>query len=89
MGEVLPAIVAKGEKVFNGQRETFLAILRQELEALSRDDEDSYFRQAARRLSGTVITADTLARSRIGVSQLHMTATRMGLINPEEVYLSH
>ncbi|HEV7508012.1 MAG TPA: lantibiotic dehydratase C-terminal domain-containing protein [Thermoanaerobaculia bacterium] len=87
-GEVLPAIVAKGEKVFNGQRETFFAILRQELEALSRDDENAYFRQAARRLSATVATADAPARRRIGVSQLHMTATRMGLINPEEVYLS-
>ena len=87
-GEMLPAIVAKGEKVFNGQRETFLGLLRQELEALSREDEGSSFRQAARRLSGAVATADASTRRRIGVSQLHMTATRIGLINPEEVYVS-
>jgi hypothetical protein len=86
-GESLPAVVAKGDRVFAGQRETFLGLLRKELETLSSESED-YFRQAAHLLSKTVVIPDSSTRRRIGISQLHMTATRMGLLNPEEVYVS-
>ena len=42
----------------------------------------------ANRLSAAIGAVDRVTRARIGGSQLHMTATRLGLSNAEEVYLS-
>jgi hypothetical protein len=86
-GKSLPAVIAKGDRVFAGQRETFLGLLRKELETLSSESGD-YFCKAAHRLSRAVATPDPSTRRRIGISQLHMTATRIGLMNPEEAYIS-
>src|SRR4029077_10770432 len=42
----------------------------------------------AGKLSAVLATAERVTRARIGGSHLHMTASRLGLRNEEEVYLS-
>jgi len=86
-----PAIVAKGDRVFEKRPETFHAMFREEVRALensglSEAPELPLLGAAALALSQS-LGRDTGLRRRIGSSQLHMTANRLGLLNPEEVYL--
>ena len=95
-GTASPAIVAKGDRVFRAQRETFHGLFRRELTAMSARGSpvgssagaSSLLGEAARRLSQAIGEAVAGRRTSIGVSHLHMTANRLGLINPEETYLS-
>lgn len=95
-GEALPKVVEKGDKVARSQSDAFLHAFRTGLsEVRSMGSESEPFTEAAdflaagaKRLSVAIGTADPTARSRIASSQLHMTATRLGLSNAEEVYIS-
>jgi len=92
-GEAAPAILSKGDRVFASQREAFCQILRgaisdRLLAPDAPEDTGSLLAEAARRLSRAVGPGDPPTRRRIGFSQLHMTATRLGLGNLEEAYIS-
>jgi hypothetical protein len=91
-----PKILDKGDKVFRDQIDMFLQLFSQSisyahsLKAENRSlGQSSYFIVVgARRLSTAIKNTDRLTRARIGGSQLHMTASRLGLSNVEEVYIS-
>jgi Lantibiotic biosynthesis dehydratase C-term len=95
-GEILPKVVDKGDKVARHQRDVFLRLFDKSLaevrslqvEAKGFGGAQDFLILGARRLSGAIGTADRVTRARIGGSQLHMTATRLGLSNAEEVYIS-
>ncbi len=82
-GEAIPGVLSKGDRVFESQPEVFRGLFREGLEPSW-----NVLAEGARRLSGALKQEDQQARKRIGISQLHMTATRLGLSNPEETYLS-
>lgn len=95
-GKALPKVVDKGDKMADSQREAFLELVRKSLTEARSWRAGSGLGAAAAgflvagagRLSAALATADRPTRARIGGSQLHMTATRLGLGNAEEVYLS-
>jgi hypothetical protein len=95
-GEAALSILAKGDRVFAAQPDAFRGIFRQEIsDQLSTESRTDglgpVLGEAARLLSQAVGRGDLCdrpTRKRIGVSQLHMTATRLGLGNLEEVYIS-
>ncbi len=91
-----PKVVEKGDKIFQSQMDAFLQLFRKslaEVRSLQAESESfggtsDFLVVGAGRLSAALKTADRSARVRIGGSQLHMTATRLGLSNVEEVYIS-
>ena len=91
-----PKVIEKADKVFGLQREAFLQLFRTsfgEVRSLLEDGEIAskavdFLVLGAARLSAAVSSADRPTRARIGGSQLHMTATRLGVGNAEEVYIS-
>jgi hypothetical protein len=95
-GEALPKVVEKGSRVALSQIDAFHQILRTSLdevlylcaksESLARGLD--FLVVGASMLSAAIGADDRVARARIGRSQLHMTATRLGLSNAEEVYIS-
>lgn len=84
-GEIYPKAMEKGKDVFQARREMFLGLLKRE--AISALSALCPLGQASRRLSHALRDQETQIRRAIGVSQLHMTANRLGLSNPEEVYI--
>jgi hypothetical protein len=90
----MPSIVAKADRVFAEQGEGFRQLFHRELAEMrsiateTPGEAAAGLREASRRLSVAIGREDGAARRRIGISQLHMTANRLGLNNPEEVYLS-
>lgn len=91
-GDAFPKIVEKGDRVFAEQQDLLLHLFRAELTAsptsLSRPTSTSLLGEGALRLSAAAAGCDPSVRGRIGTSQLHVTANRLGMLNPEEVYLS-
>ena len=96
-GEKIPRALAKAERVFVEQRKTFDQLFHRELDLLkvgpdavssAGEEAKAQLGEAASRLSWAVRTADREVHQRIGTSQLHMTANRLGLSNAQEVYLS-
>jgi thiopeptide-type bacteriocin biosynthesis protein len=91
-----PAIAAKGDAAFDARPETFQGLFRHELAAAATGHAAaeagrpaaSRLGAAARGLSLAVAAATAYQRQDIGISQLHMTANRLGLTNSEEAYLS-
>lgn len=84
----LAPILSHGDRAYEERRDDFLSLLTAELDALSApqtslDPNDI----ASRQLSWEVCQTDAETRCRIGASQLHMTANRIGVTNAEEVYL--
>lgn len=97
LGHDLPKVVEKGDAVARSQRELFLQLLLSSLDEARavRARADAFDLSpsglvvaGAGRLSAAIGAAERGARLRIGASQLHMTASRLGLTHPEEVYLS-
>lgn len=92
--EEKPAIL-QGDRVFGSRPESFVGLLRSELESLAgrlpagepRAAGPLLLAEGSRRLSAEIRTADADSRRRIGVSQMHMTANRLALIPDEETYL--
>jgi len=95
-GEMLPKVVERGDQVARSQQDLFLQIFHESVAEVSslRAGSKSFAGASdflvvgASRLSAAIGTADRAARARIGGSQLHMTASRLGLSNAEEVYVS-
>ncbi|HEX8321097.1 lantibiotic dehydratase C-terminal domain-containing protein [Longimicrobium sp.] len=87
MGEVLPAFVARGDEAFERGGGSMERLVRHELDALSAGDAGPDVLAAAA-LAGAIAGADEFRRWSIAASQLHMTANRLGLLNPQEVYLA-
>jgi hypothetical protein len=95
MGDVLRGFAARGDEAFERGRDGLCARVRGELKALAAPvvvgdgDEDApgWLGGAARLLAREVAGADDDARWRISWSQVHMTANRLGLRNPEEIYV--
>lgn len=94
-GERMPKVLAKGDEVARSRSGFFLRLFRDSLTEVRRP---SSRRQAAGRPSDLLVAGagrlsaaigtERPLRSRIGGSHLHMTASRFGLTNAEEVYLS-
>jgi lantibiotic biosynthesis dehydratase-like protein len=94
-GAAMPAIIDKADRLVAEQGEGFRRLFAKELLDLRSAPPDGstreggpWLREASRRLSLAIGREDSAARRRVGTSQLHMTANRLGLSNPEEVYLS-
>jgi len=96
-GTRMPGALAKGDRAFVEQRAMFVQLFERALyllangssaAATAEEEAKAQLGEAARRLAWTVRAADRDMHQRIGTSQLHMTANRLGLSNAEEVYLS-
>jgi len=95
-GGILPKVVEKGDRIARSHANAFGQLFSHGLaEARSvKAGREPLCRGAdllvagVRRLSAAIGTVDRTARLRIGCSQLHMTASRLGLANAEEVYIS-
>jgi Lantibiotic biosynthesis dehydratase C-term len=95
-GKALPKVVEKGDQVAQSQRDSLLELFQEGLDEArelrfgsgSHGVPTDFLVAGAGRLSAAIGTADRPTRARIGGSQLHMTATRIGLSNAEEVYVS-
>lgn len=90
-GEANPAILEKGDRVFAAQREALCQIFSQRVSELSSEvsiNSPAACLCKAARLLSRIIGQDNRRRI-IGTSQLHMTATRLGLSNLEELYISY
>lgn len=81
----LSHFAGRGDEVFDARREQFCEILVTEVESATHDPFP--LTDFARRLQQEIARADPQVRQRILLSQMHMTANRLGLLNPEEVYL--
>lgn len=97
LGPDLPKVVEKGDEVAQSQMELFLQLLFSSLDEArtvrARGDASDLsppglLLMGASRLSAAIGPADRGSRLRIGASQLHMTASRLGITHAEEVYLS-
>lgn len=90
-GEAFPSILERADEVFLRQQRLFFDIVRQELDQslLSTPDPATspLLSEAALRLSSALLGSTRSTRHRIGGSHLHMLANRLGLSNPEELYL--
>lgn len=84
----LAPILPQGDEAYEKRREDFLSLLAAELDVLSAPQAAPDLHDvASRRLSRKARGTDAATRLRIGASQLHMTANRIGFTNAEEVYL--
>lgn len=91
----LDAFAAHGDVAFERGRDALCARVRAELQALADGvpddpgdaDPPAWLGGAARLLSREIAPLDADRHWRIATSHLHMTANRLGLRNPEEVYL--
>lgn len=88
-GDSCQGILEKGERVFGQQQDAFGQILRRAVENLAAEALNGGLTlgAAVHRLSFSLAGRERTARWRIGGSHLHMTANRLGLSNPEEVYV--
>jgi hypothetical protein len=91
-GNQMPRVLEKADRVLGEQRGTFERLFERELNLLetqgASEDAKAQLGEAVRSLAWNVRRAGRDVRQRIGTSQLHMTANRLGLSNAEEVYLS-
>ena len=93
-------LIERGDRVFEAQSDTFGKLLSTELEALvdavpaigagdtAEPDSGRALAEGSRWLSAATLDAEPASRRMIGSSQMYMTANRMGLKNPEELYVS-
>ena len=85
----MAAILERAEKMYHAQQDVFRRLVLSECEALRADTEHRILlTAAARRLRLEIHHAAPPVRRRIAGSQLHLLANRLGLGNPEEVYLT-
>jgi hypothetical protein len=92
-GEWTARFIQRGDEAFERQRAVHTQLLRHELKALVAADGtlkgglSPVLAQGARRLARSTRREERGAWWIIAASQLHMTANRLGLLNPEELYL--
>ena len=96
-GARMPRALARGDHEFVEHRSTFsqwfgrefyLLTAGNNVAATAWEEAKAQLGEAACHLAWIVRAADRGVHQRIGTSQLHMTANRLGLNNAEEVYLS-
>jgi hypothetical protein len=86
--DALRGVTVRADETFERQRDPLISRLRAEVEQfLSRPLAAGF--EPALRFRWEIRGADSGARRRIKSSQMHMTANRLGLSNPEEVYVAH
>jgi len=86
-GERMPQAMEKADRVLTEKKRIFDQLFDKEPD-LAAGEARARLNQGARRLAWIVRGADRSVHQRIGTSQLHMTANRLGLNNAEEVFLS-
>lgn len=82
--------IQRGDEAFDRNRAVHTRLLRDELRALTEGASGRLspaLAGGARRLARRVRGEEEGTKWTIGSSQLHMTANRLGLLNPEELYL--
>jgi hypothetical protein len=84
-GEAMAPIAARGDREYERHPGIFRDLLAGELGALPQ--RPGQLGEAACRLAWELGPADPAIRRRVALSQMHMTANRLGLSNPEEAYL--
>jgi len=91
MGEPLARFAAEGERAFESRGAPLVRLIRDEIAELSAGAERAgaagALDRAARSLAWSVRGAPAERRQAIAYSHLHMTSNRLGMLNPEEVYL--
>jgi hypothetical protein len=96
-GERMPPAMEKADRVLTEKKRIFEQLFDKELDLLSNrpgaavtaaGEARARLNEGARRLAWLVRGTDRNVHQRIGTSQLHMTANRLGLNNAEEVFLS-
>lgn len=86
-GTPLSHCVARADEAFLRQRDSLMELLRDEVSRFLAQPMPPTFEPACR-FRREIRMADKKALRCIKSSQMHMTANRLGLSNPEEVYLS-
>lgn len=87
--ELLARFTERGDEAFERQADGYVRLVRGELAALAAAGSAlPPLAVASRRLAGRIRRLEAHPRWIVGASQLHMTANRIGLRNPEELYLS-
>jgi hypothetical protein len=84
-GELMARFAERGDEAFGRQPGAYVGLVRDELESLAPGAPG--LAGAALRLAWRTRHSDAGTRWVIAASQLHMTANRLGLLNPEELYL--
>jgi hypothetical protein len=79
--------VQRADQLFDAAPEASLQVLREEIESLGGPEPGSSLLAASRALAREISSAPAPKRHEISIGQIHMTANRLGLINPEEIYL--
>lgn len=85
-GHPLEPFVARGDQAFEKSRDGLAALLR--AEASGDPGPEMLYSEAARQFRREIAPAPPDVRARILKSQMHVTANRLGLSNPEEVHVS-
>jgi hypothetical protein len=86
-GKPLAGLLPVADAAFERGRAGTCALVRSELAALARTGERPALAEAARALRQALAGLPDGRRRGIGVAHMHMTANRLGLMNPDEVYL--
>lgn len=88
-GKLYPACAAQADRMFTVKQETITEFVLTELEMASRmNPGESALLDGAVQLAATIRPLPPTMRWRITSSHIHMSANRLGLLNPEEAYLS-
>lgn len=95
-GQSAPQLLESGDREFQSQAAALLKMFTAAVDALRAlppseepiAEAPAFLAVAAARLSAGIGKDNPSVRLRIGKSQLHLTATRLGLNNAEEVYIS-
>ncbi|HVH12098.1 MAG TPA: lantibiotic dehydratase C-terminal domain-containing protein [Longimicrobium sp.] len=83
-GKPLAKLLPVADAAFEQGRTGLVALVRAEL---ARTDRPGMLAEGARALAGHLRGMDDEPRRFVGISHLHMTANRLGMRNPDEVYL--
>ncbi|HEY0014948.1 MAG TPA: lantibiotic dehydratase C-terminal domain-containing protein [Longimicrobium sp.] len=86
-GTPLAKVLPVADAAFDRGRSGICALVRNELSALARAGERPVLAEAACALRAELARLPDGRRRAIGVAHMHMTANRLGLMNPDEVYL--
>jgi Lantibiotic biosynthesis dehydratase C-term len=86
-GVPLAAAVQVADAAFERTRTTMVALVRAEIAALAGAERPGLLAEGARSLAQAVRSVPDEPRRFIAISHLHMTANRLGMRNPDEVYL--
>jgi hypothetical protein len=88
-GRLFPSCLNAADRAFESQAGKITDFVLSELEAITTQKrDDSILFAGARALASRVSSLSAERRWRVSSSHIHMTANRLGILNPEEAYLS-